>query len=203
MDTARYVLGVMLIVGLPPAIVFWLLIHPLVGFWRRIRPGVAYSALAVACGLLGAFVFRYRGGWMGADLGTSPALICCGVILYGFSAWLSVLTRRDLTLRIFAGLPELSPPDPGDVLLQEGVFGRIRHPRYVSVIIGTAGFAMFVNYVGAYLTVLGSIPALFLVIVFEERELAARFGAAYEEYRSRVPAMVPKISRTRVGVTDG
>jgi protein-S-isoprenylcysteine O-methyltransferase Ste14 len=130
---------------------------------------------------------------MGADLGTSPALICCGVILYGFSAWLSVLTRRDLTLRIFAGLPELSPPDPGDVLLQEGVFGRIRHPRYVSVIIGTAGFAMFVNYVGAYLTVLGSIPALFLVIVFEERELAARFGAAYEEYRSRVPAMVPKI----------
>ena len=71
----------------------------------------------------------------------------------------------------------------------------IRHPRYLSVIIGTAGFAMFVNYVGGYFVVLASIPALYLVVIFEERELVLRFGAAYEQYRSRVPAFFPSFPR--------
>lgn len=195
MDTARYVLGVMLIVGLPPAIVFWILIHPLVGFWRRIGPGVAYSALTAVCVLLGVFIFNRRDALLGDDLGTSRVLFVLGAALYALSAWISVLTRRQLSLRAFAGVPELSGPGAGGVLLREGVYGVVRHPRYLSVIIGTAGFAMFVNYVGGYLMVLGSIPALFLVIFLEERELAARFGAAYEEYRSRVPAMVPRLSR--------
>jgi len=195
MDTARYVLGVMLIVGLPPAIVFWILIHPLVSFWRRIGPGVAYSALTAVCVLLGVFIFNRRDALLGDDLGTSRVLFVLGAALYALSAWISVLTRRQLSLRAFAGVPELSGPGAGGVLLREGVYGVVRHPRYLSVIIGTAGFAMFVNYVGGYLMVLGSIPALFLVIFLEERELAARFGAAYEEYRSRVPAMVPRLSR--------
>lgn len=203
MDTTRYVLGVMLIVGVPPAIAFWLLIHPLVGLWRRIRPSVSYSLLTVACVLLGAVAFRFRKEWLGVDLGTSPALMGSGAVLYGFSAWLSVLTRRHLPMATFAGLPELSPSGPGGVLLQDGIFGRIRHPRYVSVIIGTAGFALFVNFTGAYLTVLGSIPALFLVIFFEERELASRFGPAYEEYRARVPAFVPRLSELRGRGTEG
>jgi len=195
MDTTRYVLGVMLIVGLPPAIVFWLLVHPLAGFWRKAGPLITYSVLAVACSLLGVLIFRFRWELLGSDLGTNPALICCGVVLYAASAWISVLTKRKLTLRAFVGLPEISQPRPGDVLLQEGVFGVIRHPRYLSVIVGTAGFSMFVNYFGGYLMVLGSALALFLVIFFEERELAIRFGSAYEAYRSRVPAMVPRFSR--------
>ena len=194
MDKARYVLGVMLIVGLPPAIIFWLLIHPFVGFWRRIRPGMAYSTLGLVCVLLGVLIFKSRDVLLGDDLGTSPGLFVLGAALYALSAWVSVLTRRQLSLRAFAGVPELSGPGTGGVLLQEGVYGVVRHPRYLSVIIGTAGFAMFVNYVGGYLMVLGSIPALFLVIFFEERELANRFGASYEEYRSRVPAMVPRFS---------
>ncbi|MGW8266749.1 MAG: methyltransferase family protein [Longimicrobiales bacterium] len=195
MDTARYILGVMLIVGLPPAIVFWLLIHPLVGFWRRIRMGVAYSVLAAVCVLLGVFIFDRRDALLGEDLGTSRVLLSVGAVLYALSAWISVLTRRQLDLRAFAGVPELSESGAGSVLLQKGVYGVVRHPRYLSVIIGTAGFAMFVNFVGGYLVVLGSIPALFLVIFFEERELAARFGADYEAYRARVPAMVPRLSR--------
>ena len=195
MDTARYVLGVMLIVGLPPAILFWLLIHPFVGFWRRIRPGVAYSALALICALPGVLIFNLRDGLLGADLGTSWGLFAFGAALYSLSAWISVLTRRELSLRAFAGVPEISGSGAGGALLQEGVYGVVRHPRYLSVIIGTAGFAMFVNYVGGYLMVLGSIPALFLVIFFEERELAARFGPAYHAYRSRVPAMVPRFFR--------
>jgi protein-S-isoprenylcysteine O-methyltransferase Ste14 len=106
-----------------------------------------------------------------------------------------MITKRQLKLRTFIGLQELSGADPGDRLLQEGIYGVVRHPRYLSVIVGTAGFAMFVNYVGAYLMVLASIPALFLVTILEERELAHRFGVEYEEYRSRVPAIFPRLPK--------
>lgn len=195
MDTARFVLGVMLIVGIPPAILFWLLIHPMVGFWRKMGPGVAYTMVGTICGAVGYLIYHFRLEILGADLGTNWLLIFLGVIPYAGSVWISVLTKRHLKTRIFAGLQELSEPESGGALLQEGVYGVVRHPRYLSVIIGTAGFAMVVNFVGGYLMVLGSIPALFLVILVEERELSNRFGDTYQNYRSRVPALFPRISR--------
>jgi protein-S-isoprenylcysteine O-methyltransferase Ste14 len=115
------------------------------------------------------------------------------MVLYGVSAWISVLTRRELSLRTFVGVPELSGETADDVLLREGVYSVVRHPRYLSVIIGISGFAMVVDYLGAYLVVLGTIPALFLVTLLEERELESRFGEDYLEYRSQVPAILPKI----------
>jgi len=195
MDKTRFVLGVLLIVGVPPAILFWLLIHPLVDFWRRVGPAVAFTLVGTVCGGLGFLIYHSRAVLLGADLGTSWILILLGIIPYAASVWLSVITKRQLKLRTFAGLQELSEGDSGGVLLQEGIYGVIRHPRYLSVIIGTTGFAMVANYVGGYVMVLASIPALYLVTIFEERELAIRFGAAYERYRSRVPAIFPRFSK--------
>jgi len=195
MDKIRYVLGVLLIVGVPPAVLFWLIIHPFVGFWRRRGPRTTFIIVGAVCSLLGFILYRLRAVLLGADLGTSWILALFGVLLYAASAWISVLTRRELRLQTFVGLPEVSEQDSGGVLLQEGMYGLVRHPRYLSVIIGTAGFAMVVNHVGGYLVVLGSIPALYLVVIVEERELALRFGAAYERYRSRVPAFFPKFSK--------
>jgi protein-S-isoprenylcysteine O-methyltransferase Ste14 len=155
-------------------------------------PVITYVLVGTVCLAVTFGLFVLREVVLGPDLGTSPPLIALGILLYGASAWLSVLTRRQLSVKTFSGLPEVSGDESGEGLLQEGIYGRIRHPRYVSVIIGTAGFAMVVNHVGAYLVVLGSIPALLLVVFFEERELVSRFGSAYQDYRARVPAFFPK-----------
>lgn len=200
MDTARYVVGVLLVVGLPPAVVFWLVIHPLVRFWRRIGPGPTYVVTATACTLLALVLYGQRTGLMGADLGTSWMLIPLGAVLYLASGWLSFVTRRQLKMSIFAGLPELAGDGIGGVLLESGAYGWVRHPRYLSVFIGITGCSLFVNYVGIYMLVAGSFFALYGVIVLEEQELAQRFGVAYERYRSRVPALVPRFwkgGRTR------
>ena len=198
MDATRYFLGVLLIIGLPPAVLFWLLIHPLAGWWRRMRPWVTYAVVGTASFAPAGALYRFRGGLMGADLGTNWALITPGLLLYALSAWLSIVTRRQLSFRVFVGLPEISADHSRGVLLQEGIYGVVRHPRYLSVIIGTAGFAMFVNFSGPYLMVLGSLLALLLVVILEERELSRRFGADYEGYRSRVPALIPRFP-TRAG----
>ncbi len=193
MDTARYVVGTLLAVGLPPAVLFWLFIHPLARYWRRVGPTVTYLVVGTGCTLIGWTIFRYRQEILWADLGMRWVLMAPAAVLYLLSAWISLQAKRQLKVRIFAGVPEVSQGGRGSVLLEDGVYSVIRHPRYVSVVIGTAGVALFVNYLGAYLMVLGTIPVLYLVVVLEERELAERLGPRYSEYRVRVPAFVPRV----------
>ena len=107
------------------------------------------------------------------------------------SAWIAIIRRKQLTNRILAGVPELEK-DGGGVLLTEGIYGRVRHPRYVEVWVGTLAYAAFANYVGSWIVWLLTAPILHLVVLLEERELRDRFGAEYEAYEKRVPRYVPK-----------
>jgi hypothetical protein len=36
MSRFRYILGVLIMVGLPPGVAWWFLVHPFVGFWRKV-----------------------------------------------------------------------------------------------------------------------------------------------------------------------
>ena len=49
-----------------------------------------------------------------------------------------------------AGLPEVAPGGDGPGLLVEGIYGRIRHPRYIELTLGTLGWALFANYLAGY-----------------------------------------------------
>jgi protein-S-isoprenylcysteine O-methyltransferase Ste14 len=179
----------------PPAVIYWFIIHPFIGFWRRKGLWVSYTAVTVLSLLFAVGLYWARGFLLGPDLGTVPLLWLPGAVLYGLSAWLSVLARRQLTLKAFVGLPEISAGAEGSVLLDQGIYGVVRHPRYLSVIVGIAGFSLFVNYLGAYVIWLGTSLALLLLIPLEERELTHRFGQAYVTYRDRVPALVPRLFR--------
>lgn len=199
MDQVRYVLGVMLVVGVPPAVLYWFIIHPLAAFWRKMGTTFSYIVVGAVCGGAGYELFVFRDAVLGTDLGTNWILFLPGVLLYGASAWISLETRKQLSVRTFAGLPEIGGDGSGGTLLTEGVYGVIRHPRYLSVVIGTAGFALVVNFLGAYLMVAASVPALYCVVLLEERELSQRFGAEYQEYRARVPAIFPRLWRKGAG----
>ena len=45
MASLRYAIAVILIVAIPAAIVYWLLIHPFVRFWRRLGIGRSYAVI--------------------------------------------------------------------------------------------------------------------------------------------------------------
>jgi len=91
------------------------------------------------------------------------------------------------------GIPEFSKADNKGQVLSEGIYGRVRHPRYVAIMIGTLAWALFVNYVGVYVLAILTLPGLYLVAVLEERELLERFGDEYARYRERVPRFVPRL----------
>lgn len=191
MDTTRYVLAVFLVVGLPPAVLYWFIIHPLARFWQRLGPRTTFTIVAALWVVMATGLSVSRDRWVGRDLGTLWVPMAAGLVLYVVSVWLTVVTRRHLSFRTLAGVPEVSTSESPGQLLHEGIYGVIRHPRYLSVIVGVFGFALLANHVGTYVMSVAVVPALYLVILLEERELLQRLGAPYSEYRSRVPMFLP------------
>jgi protein-S-isoprenylcysteine O-methyltransferase Ste14 len=90
----------------------------------------------------------------------------------------------------FSGLVAIQP---GHELATGGPYRWIRHPSYLGAMIGFLGWALvFRSAVGVVAVVLG-FPLLFDRIDAEEALLAARFGAAYDEYRRRTWRLLPGI----------
>ncbi|HSG07901.1 MAG TPA: isoprenylcysteine carboxylmethyltransferase family protein [Longimicrobiales bacterium] len=191
MDRIRYTLAVLLVATIPPAVIWWYLVHPFVGFWRRLGPRWTLAIVGVSMVSLMVALGSARRSLVGADLGTNWVLAGLGLVCFGIAAGMGLKRKRHLTTRILAGVPELDEDEPG-ILLTEGPYAVIRHPRYVEVLVGVLGYAMVANHVGGYVVALLVVPALHLVVLLEERELTDRFGAAYEAYRARVPRYLPR-----------
>lgn len=79
----------------------------------------------------------------------------------------------------------------------KGPYAYVRHPQYGAFVIIMFGFLL------QWPTLPTLIMFPILVFVYarlacrEERDMAARFGAAYENYRRTVPAFIPWLGRVR------
>jgi len=193
MNTARHVVGVLLVVSMPPALVWWFVLHPFVGFWRSLGARLAMTVIAGSMTLAAVGLFFLRDPILGRDLGTSWPLVGLAAALMACAVVLALRRKRHLTPRILAGMPELEG-DAG-TLLTGGPYAVIRNPRYVEVILAVLGYAAFANHTGAWVVAVLTFPALHAIVLLEERELAQRFGAAWEDYRDRVPRWVPRRAR--------
>ncbi|HEX9730829.1 MAG TPA: isoprenylcysteine carboxylmethyltransferase family protein [Thermoanaerobaculia bacterium] len=192
METFRYVLGVLTLMGLPPALAYWYIVHPFVGFWRRRGTAVTFTFLAVVYLAMSAGLFLVRDRLLLGDLGTDWVLVAVSLPLLGLAIAIQFKRRRLLTFKVLAGIPEVAPEKHGSKLLTEGIYGKLRHPRYVEFTAGGLGYALIINYAAIYVLMVLTILALVPIVIFEERELHERFGAAYDEYRARVPAFFPR-----------
>ena len=191
MSTARYVIAVLLVISLPPAIVWWYVIHPFVGFWRKIGKPITYTVMTVL--FLGSVVglFAVRDALVLTDLGTSWIMVGVAAVLVIPAIWVAILRAKYLSFGILAGVPELDADGSGGKLLNQGIYAVIRHPRYVEIALGSLAYAAFANYLGGYILALLTIPGIHAVVVIEEKELAERFGEEYEAYRASVPRYIP------------
>jgi protein-S-isoprenylcysteine O-methyltransferase Ste14 len=119
------------------------------------------------------------------DFGTNYFLWPLALVLYGVSVGIEIACRKHLKFKTLVGVPELARDGRGGVLLSEGIYGRARHPRYASVMLGITAFALFANYLASYILLPLSAVGLYFVTVLEERELRARFGEEYVKYSER------------------
>jgi protein-S-isoprenylcysteine O-methyltransferase Ste14 len=143
-------------------------------------------------------VYRIRHALLGNDFGTHWPLVAVGVSCLVVAGWLRVRLARDITNAELAGLAELEPDRRPRRLVRTGLYGRVRHPRYMQIWIALLGYALIANYLGAYVIWLLWLPGIFVVTSFEERELRDRFGQEYEDYAREVPRFFPLMRRAPV-----
>jgi protein-S-isoprenylcysteine O-methyltransferase Ste14 len=90
--------------------------------------------------------------------------------------------------RRFSGLAAIQP---GHTLVADGIYGVMRHPSYLGLLVNTMGWALtFRSGAGVLLTML-LIPPLLSRIWAEEALLRAEFGDAYDDYCSRISQLIP------------
>lgn len=200
-DTFRYYIALALLVMLPPALFLWFVIHPFARFWRRFGAGVTYGVLSVPVLLIMATLFLSREILLSVEYGTSYVLIALAAVSLFVGGNIAWKRAKYLSFGILSGLPELSPRRYPGKLINEGIYSRLRHPRYVEILFFTLGYSLFANYLALYVMLLLCLPTLFLVVLLEERELKQRFGTAYDDYCRRVPRFLPRF-RSGVHSTD-
>ena len=54
------------------------------------------------------------------------------------------------------------------------------------------GYALIANHLAPYVAVGAWVLAILAIVPLEERELTARYGSQYEDYRRRVPRFIPR-----------
>jgi protein-S-isoprenylcysteine O-methyltransferase Ste14 len=77
-------------------------------------------------------------------------------------------------------------------LIKDGPYRYLRHPAYLSNLMEYLGVALIAN---AYYTLIGVLliylPLNLIRFRLEEKELIRKFGEEYEDYRKKVPALLP------------
>ena len=191
MDKVRYFFAVLLVISIPPALLMWLLVHPFIDFWRRFHAGVTLT-LMMSQIFVGMFLlYRVRAPLVSVDLGSHWIPMVIGVLMLVPTIRIALARKKHLTMRILSGIPEFEGDEGGGTLLTEGIYSRIRHPRYIEVILGTISYALFANYLGAYVIAVLTVPAVHAIVLLEERELQACFGDEYVRYSATVPRYFP------------
>jgi protein-S-isoprenylcysteine O-methyltransferase Ste14 len=114
--------------------------------------------------------------WLGVFLYTSGGVLRLAPVF--------VLGRR------FSGLVAIQPEHR---LVTTGLYGMVRHPSYLGLIVLMLGWGLaFRSGVGVAIAVL-SLVVLLARIGSEERLLSETFGAEYDAYRSRTWRLLPYV----------
>ncbi len=110
-----------------------------------------------------------------------------GVVLFAAGGALRIWPVFVLGHR-FSGLVAIQP---GHALVTTGIYGIIRHPSYLGLLVNAAGWALaFRSGVGLLLVAL-TLPVVLARINAEERLLRAQFGSAYDAYCARTARLIP------------
>jgi protein-S-isoprenylcysteine O-methyltransferase Ste14 len=178
-----------------PIPLFWFVVHPQVDFWRRHQRAGYITGVLLSWGPVTfclVFFHRdiFRHGW------PSPWSIVAGLLLLLLEGWIFWKVEHDLGTSRLIGRAELSG---GGEVANNGIYARIRHPRYIGSLIAILGACLLAGTPVMWIVAAVWCLLTLVAIMFEERELRVRFGAVYEEYCRRVPRFVPLLSNPREG----
>ncbi|HTX61742.1 MAG TPA: isoprenylcysteine carboxylmethyltransferase family protein [Methanobacterium sp.] len=116
-------------------------------------------------------------------------MIIAGFVIMITGMVFNLLVRRDLG----KNWVPLSKTTEGQELVTSGVYSKIRHPFYASILILFLGVAVMAGNIYALLFFMLFIISIWIRIKKEEEELIKKFGDEYGIYMEEVPMLLPKL----------
>lgn len=87
-----------------------------------------------------------------------------------------------------------TPTEPPKELVVSGLYNHVRNPMYVGIAAILIGHFLWFGFWNLLLYSIVVVIAFHsFVTLYEEPNLRQRFGAAYEEYLTRVPRWIPRV----------
>ena len=186
MSVFRWIAAIVFFFELPTPI-FWLVVHPQIGYWRGRLRAAYVTAVVSSWGPVTILLITFHRAIFTSvrrgdlQIGLGLLLIAAGIRLFGRA-------KQDLGAPRFIGKTEILG---GGEVVETGIYSLMRNPRYVGMMASVAG-ACLLAATPLMWAVCGAWLLLVLVVIgFEERELRARLGASYIDYCRRVPRFIP------------
>jgi protein-S-isoprenylcysteine O-methyltransferase Ste14 len=139
--------------------------------------------------VFGVCFFTSKSRWPLLPLADWTSYLAC--------AFLAILGMSRLVLGLKACPPKILIGHDKSMLVTKGIYSYIRHPVCVSCVVLSFSVVMgFKSIIGLIATIAVLAIVYLRIVLWEERELAHRFGQEYCEYKSNVGMFIPRLHWT-------
>lgn len=98
---------------------------------------------------------------------------------------------------LLSGIRSIFIPFPASELKVEGIHRFVRHPLYAGTLLFVWGLFFVFPFLNNFIAVVLLSIYVTIGIIFEEKKLIKEFGKSYQEYRSKVPKLIPDLSNKK------
>jgi len=170
---------------------YWMMVHPFAERWRSARHKL--KVLAPLWVVMWCIAWAASFPWCNTLLYHKTWTWIAAPLLWTVSIFMYVRGVRELSLMRVIGQNELEAKNHQDTLITFGVHRLVRHPLYLGHFCTMLGFTIGAGTLACFALFGFALATGAIMIGYEERELHARFGLAWEEYCEHTPAIFPAL----------
>lgn len=102
--------------------------------------------------------------------------------------WFSLKGVSEITLKV-------AETHRAEKVITTGVYSIIRHPQNFGALLAHLGISIILSALYSLLLTPFMVLYIYFISVKEEKELIIEFGEEYEDYKAKVPMLIPRIKR--------
>ncbi len=110
--------------------------------------------------------------------------ICVSFVIPG--ALLAIRGVKETTLKV-------AETHRTETIVTTGIYSAVRHPQYLGGLLAHAGISFLLSAWYSLLLTPLMIALIYLISRKEEEELIGEFGEEYEDYKKKVPMLMPRL----------
>ena len=101
-------------------------------------------------------------------------------------AWIAIKGVKEVTLKV-------AETHRTEKVVTTGVYSIVRHPQYLGALLAHVGISILLSAAYSLLFTPLMVILIYLISRKEEEELTKEFGKEYENYKKKVPMLIPRL----------